>query len=660
MAIWGYYSLYSAFVFSLLWILFSLVGILKKDIRYSESAKRSAYITFIFITFSSLSLLYALITKDFSIEYVAKHTSSSLPLIYRFTAFWAGMEGSLLLWTQVLAIFSVLLIYENRRYRDYLSQWIFLFSGLVFLFFITLVAFLSNPLKTLPYRPPDGRGMNPLLQNISMAIHPVALYLGYVGFAVPFVYAMAALASGDTDADWLQRTKRWTLLSWIFLTLGIFLGARWAYVELGWGGYWGWDPVENASLIPWLTATALLHSMILVEMRNILRRWSFILVILTFELIILGAYITRSGVVSSVHAYVNSNLSIFFLLYLSGWAVLGVFLLAIRWKKLRGEELRNITSKEGFFVLNNWLFVGLAFSVLFGVFLPLLSKLITGAKITAGPHFFNSMSVPFFMLILVILAICPFLAWRRFSVRVMKRGLLIPFVFSLLVATLLVTFGIRHKVALTAYSLAAFVITGTFYDIIKSIFIHSKISKIGFLSSLVSIFRQNQQKYGGYIVHMGIAMIAIGITASSTFQIKKEVNLNVGQSVKVGGFRVTYEGINSGNGGGMEYVRANLKLSRDSGKRLGLLHPEIRNYRDWPGQTAEVDLQPLWEGDFYATLLDWDKDGNALLDLYFNPLVQWIWIGALVMIIGGLIAFLPIKKRKRKYGLDSGTEKRGI
>ncbi len=658
----GYYSLYAGFFFSVLWILLAAVGVFNKDERFVEAGVRAQHATFALVIFASLALVYALLSRDFSIDYVARYSSSRLSVFYTLTAFWAGMEGSLLFWTLILSIFLFLMLRENRKYKDNVSQWISLYGGMVFLFFITMTTFLSNPLTKNPFTPADGRGLNPLLQNISMAIHPVTLYLGYVGFAVPFVYAMAALTTGNLGVDWLRRAKKWTLLSWIFLTLGIFLGGRWAYVELGWGGYWAWDPVENASFIPWLTGTALLHSMILQETRGILKRWNFILVILTFALTIMGTFITRSGIVSSVHAFGSSNMSIYFVMYMLGWGILGFGLVFKRWKALGSEKLGSFASKEGFFVINNWLFVGLAFAILFGVFLPVFSELFRGVKITVGPPFFNTISVPLFFLIFLALAICPFLTWRSFSSRALRRGLTVPLLAAFIVTGILVLIGIRHKFALIAYSLSTFVMIGVVYDIIKSGYIHAKITGTNIFTSTYTLIRKNSQKYGGYVVHFGVAMVAIGITASSTFKIKKEVSLTEGQAVEVGDFQVLFQGKESGHNEEMEYVSAKLALSRKSGKPLGILRPELRHYWDWPEQNVEVDLKPLPEGDFYATFMGWDDDGKAVFDFYFNPLIQWIWVGSIIMIIGGIISYLPYRRKesslsREKRAIEKAEEK---
>src|SRR5215208_5370027 len=458
MTLLGEFALWAAFVVGLWCVLLSFSGHWKERPELARTVVRSVYAIFASLIVASVSLWKGLIGHDFNMEYVWAYTSRNLPSAYIFSAFWAGQKGSLLFWAVVLSLFASAAQLLTARRFAHLLPWVAGVTSAVLAFFLVVLLFAANPFERLPFTPADGRGMNPQLQNPGMMIHPPMLYLGYISITIPFAFAVAALLSGRLDTGWLHAIRRWTLVSWLFLSIGITLGMWWAYVELGWGGYWAWDPVENASFLPWLTMTAFLHSVMIQEKRGMLKRWNFGLITGTFLLSIFGTFITRSGVIASVHSFTQSNVGYFFLAFLVVAAVLSFTLLHTRWGVLEAEvRLESMLSREAAFLFNNLLLVGIAFSVLWGTLFPILSELVKGTKITVGPPFFNRVNVPLGLLLLGLTGIGPLIAWRRASVANLRRQFIAPAASGVAVAVLLFALGMRNFHALVAYLLCGFV-----------------------------------------------------------------------------------------------------------------------------------------------------------------------------------------------------------
>src|SRR5438874_803186 len=422
------------------------------------SGERASYEAFGFTLLAAIGLWTALLTRDFSLSYVASQISANMPNVYVFTAFWSGQAGSMLFWALILSMYSAIAVWSNRTSNRELMPFVTGTLGVVLVFFLATTAFKANPYTRLDWLPADGRGMNPQLQNPGMAIHPPNLYLGYVATAVPFAFAIAALITRRLDAEWLAAVRRWSLLSWFFLTVGITLGMWWAYVELGWGGYWAWDPVENASLLPWLTGTAFLHSIMIQEKRGMLRKWNVTLVVVTFLLSILGTFITRSGIIESVHSFAQSPVGGWFAAFLGVAVAATAYLVTTRLKDLEARAgLESMVSREAAFLYNNLLFVGIAFSVLWGTLFPILSEWVRGEKITVGPPFFNAVNIPLGLLLLGLTGIGPLIAWRKASLSNLRRQFLIPVSCGVAFGALLVAAGMRNGYAIVSYTLAAFV-----------------------------------------------------------------------------------------------------------------------------------------------------------------------------------------------------------
>src|SRR6266704_1423092 len=499
------------------------------------TAERAVYATWALVFLAVLSLEYCIFADRFDLEYVASYSNRALPRIYKITALWGGQAGSLLFWEFILITYASLIVLTNRRLNRPLLPFVVATLAFVSTFFLGLVNFLARPFVRLAFAPEDGNGLNPQLQNPFMAIHPPCLYLGYVGLTLPFAFAVAALATGRLDDSWFRTTRRWTILSWFFLGTGILLGGWWAYVELGWGGYWAWDPVENASLIRWLTCTAFLHSVMIEERKKMLRVWNLALVIMSFELAILGTFITRSGVISSVHSFTRSNVGPVFAGFLGGSVLVSVGLLLHRLPALQSENrLDSFVSRESSFLFNNLLLVGAAFAVLWGTLFPILSEAVRGVKITVGPPFFNEIIVPIAFGLLTLSGICPIIAWRRATPSRLLDKIQVPFWALVGGALALVLMGVRDPYAIVSFSLCVFVIATTVMEFYWGTRARSRATGERPAAAFLSLVDRNKRRYGGFTVHLGVMLIVIGITGSTAFKRDATASLKRGESFAVG------------------------------------------------------------------------------------------------------------------------------
>lgn len=496
------------------------------------SGERGLYAGVGFVILASAGLWTALLTSDFSLAYVASFTSANLPTVYKISAFWGGQSGSMLFWCLVLAGYAGLATWANRNANRELMPWVTGTNALVLLFFVATTALATNPFERLDWVPADGRGLNPQLQNPAMAIHPPLLYLGYVATAIPFGFAIAALVTRRLDAAWLGAVRRWSLVSWVFLTLGIVMGMWWAYVELGWGGYWMWDPVENASLLPWLTGTAFLHSIMIQEKRGMLRKWNVTLVVGTFLLSVLGTFITRSGVIQSVHSFAQSPVGTWFATFMVLAIVATSILVSQRLQDLEAKaQLEAMISREAAFLYNNLVLVGIAFSVLWGTLFPILSEAVRGSKITVGESFFNAVNVPLGLLLLALTGIGPLIAWRKASVHNIQRQFAGPAAFGLLVGAALMVLGMRKFYPLVSFTLAGFVAGTIIQEFWKGVGARRRMYGENPAVALGRLVARNRRRYGGYVVHAGI-VIMFAAFAGMAFKKEYDVSLADGESYK--------------------------------------------------------------------------------------------------------------------------------
>src|SRR3954454_8793751 len=621
----------------------------REELRGSISG--AVYGTFAALAVAALALWKGLVTHDFNIEYVAAYTSRNLPSGYIVSALWAGQKGSLLFWALVLSLFASLAqLLTPRRYAD-LLPYVAAVTSSVVMFFLCVMIFAANPFERLPFTPPDGRGLNPQLQNVGMVIHPPMLYLGYISITIPFAFAVAALLSRRLDVGWIQAIRKWTLVSWLFLSIGITLGMWWAYVELGWGGYWAWDPVENASFLPWLTMTAFLHSVMIQEKRGMLKRWNFGLIIGSFLLSIFGTFITRSGVIASVHSFTQSNVGYFFLGFLVVAAVLAYTLLHTRWGLLEAEvQLESVVSREAAFLFNNLLLVGIAFSVLWGTLFPILSELVRGTKITVGPPFFNRVNVPLGLLLLALTGIGPLIAWRKASTANLQRQFVAPLLTGTITLVGLLAAGVRDLYATMALALAGFVAGTVVQEFYRGVRARRRMHGETPLVALSRLVARNRRRYGGYIVHVGILIYFVAF-AGMAFKREQEATLKPGDSVEMRSpfghtYRFTHLGVSQFEALNRIVSAATVEVSKD-GKPAGIMTTEKRQHVDSFKRptfepSTEVGIRSNLQEDVYIVFAgSVEGTEQAVYRFNINPLVWWVWFGGGVLMLGGLITLWP-------------------
>src|SRR5881398_3606493 len=622
----------------------------RRDLQQSARHAVFALCAALFVAVAALE--WALFHHDFNVEYVAAYTSRNLPIFYTWSALYAGQKGSLLFWATVLSVFgSVALVLTPRRHAELLPT----VAGVVSLvasFFISVMLFgHANPFQRLPYTPLDGSGLNPQLQNPGMVFHPPMLYLGYISITIPFAFAIAALLVKRLDADWLVAIRKWTLLSWLFLSIGICLGMWWAYVELGWGGYWAWDPVENASLLPWLTMTAFLHSVMIQEKRGMLKKWNLALIIGSWLLSIFGTFITRSGVISSVHSFTQSNVGYFFLFFLIAAGTASFTVYATRLPLLAAEtKLESMVSREASFLFNNLLFVGIAFSVLWGTLFPILSELVQGTKVTVGPPFFNQVNIPLGLALLALTGIGPLIAWRRASVPNLQRQFAVPGTVGVFTALILLVAGMRDFYALMAMALGGFVAGTVVQEFARGARARHRQYGEGYALALGRLLGRNRRRYGGYIVHTGIVILFVAF-AGMAFKTETEATLRPGESASLRSpyghtYTFTHLGISQYDALNRQITAATVEVRRN-GKPIGFLTPEKRQHVDGLGRptfqpSTEPAIMSMLREDLYG-VLGGTVDGTeqAVFRFTINPLVWWVWYGGMIVALGGLIVMWP-------------------
>lgn len=646
----GYYLLLLAFIASAYSIWAGVSGLKLNRKSLLHNAQLSVYAQFIFVSLSIFILTYAFLARDFSIRYVAEYSDSQLPLFYTLSAVYAGQAGSLLFWTWLLTIFNALYVFLSRKKDDEFRTHVFTVVNVVTLFFLILVNYATNPFEKLVPVPPDGFGMVPLLQNPLMIFHPPSLFLGFVGFTIPFAYAIAALTKGNLSYQWLENSRNWTLFAWISLTLGNLLGALWAYVELGWGGYWAWDPVENASLLPWLTGTALVHSMMVQKTRNMMKAWNVSLAILTFLLTILGTFITRSGIISSVHAFGKSNLGTLFLIFMIVILIVSVILIIARIKKLQSEKsIESLLSRDFSFLLVNVIFTILLIAILWGTLYPAITELFIGKQIALGEPYFNKISVPIGIFLLFLLAICPTFSWKETKSKIVLKRSLYPIILSILFVIILFALGIRHARSLMTLGIAFLGIAIIIAEISASITTRMKSDREHFFSSTKHIFKLNTRRYAAYLIHIGVILIYLAIVGTTVYKHEKEITLRQGEETTIGDYRLVYVTMGDKRGANKDILMAELDVFQGD-KRLGKIVPQRFFYHSAMGKTqytTEVAVRSTLKEDLYAILASYQDDGSATFTFMVNPMQIWMWIGGILMTIGVIIILVHSAKNKK-------------
>jgi cytochrome c-type biogenesis protein CcmF len=615
----------------------------RADLRLS--AERAAVGVWLLVLTCMALLVYAFLTFDFSVRYVAGNTNLGTPFYYRITAVWGALEGSIILWAFMLSIYTLIVVARYRRTQPQLYPWVLAVMLGISAFFLLVMTVPAPPFQRLSPIPPDGRGLNPLLEDSGMITHPVALYLGFTGFTVPFAFAMAALIIGRTGDEWITITRRWTIVAWYFLSLGLLIGGWWSYHVLGWGGYWAWDPVENAAFMPWLTGTAFLHSVMIQERRRMLKLWNLTLIILTFSLTLFGTFLTRSGIIGSVHAFSQGSVGQFFLGFLA-LVVLGAFsLLAWRLDRLHAQgELDSIVSRESAFLLNNLFLVAAAFTVFFGTVFPLLSEAVKGTKVSVGAPFFNLVNIPIFLALIFLMGVGPLIAWRRASSENLRRNFLRPLVIGIAAAAVCRLLGVANALVLLCLALVVFVATTIALDFARAARARRRTGD-GWLEATWGLALRQNRRYGGFVVHLGILVVALGVAGSQAWSTQTEATLDRGESMELAGYTIRFDGLQAAEESNHFKVIGTFTVSDRKGPYT-VLTPAKKFYPQEQSPIAAVDYRLGFMEDLYLVLGEFARDGShATIKVQVNRMVSWLWIGGLVLTLGAALAIVPEPRR---------------
>lgn len=661
----GFFVLALTFLLALFAAIAAGAGYFYRRPVWVERGRRAMVLTFPLLTLSTGALVYLLVGGHFEVQYVYSVSERSMPLYLKVTALWGGQAGSLLFWSWLMSAFATAVALRKwDRDREFLP-WVVVVASVTLGFFLFLTVFFENPFARwwqLPsgrvvasmfppagailMTPADGQGLNPLLRHPGMIVHPPLLYLGFVSFVVPYAFAIAALVTGRTDDRWIRLTRGWTLLAWLFLSLGLVMGMRWAYDVLGWGGYWGWDPVEIAALIPWLTSTPFLHSVMIEEKRGMLKHWNMFLIILTYAMVIFGTFLTRSGVLSSVHAFAQSAIGPMFFVFIAITFIASAALLLYRWQALKSEaQMESLLSRESFFLFNNLLFMGVLIVCLWGILFPLISEVFTGQKVTVGPPFYERAVGPLFGALLALMGIAPLTAWGRSTWRTLGRAMWKPAILALLTPVVLFAAGMRNWVALVGFTLIAFSLFITLYEYWRGVQARMKTRQENFFVALTRLVSRNRRRYGGYLIHIAMIVMAIGILGIEVFQTTTQRSLSIGESIELAGYTIRYDSLAQfRHVDGRLVTRAVVSIFKD-GKFLQELYPRYDLYPNGEPMTIP-GLRTTLLDDLYVILVNWENVSpqQAPFKVYHNPLINWLWIGSIIFVLGYLVAAWPQKE----------------
>ncbi len=699
-----------AFIASLYATIAGFISGRRRNEALAESARNATIAVFPLLTVACGLMVGFLISGHYEIDFVWSVTDRTLPTILRATALWGGQAGSLLFWTWLLSAFAAGALLRDWRYdRHLLGDTTTALAGTI-LFFLLLVALWENPFATFwqntegdivsamfapsPFlsgiatsivtfaaglpgilgvvgegmtplaapqgyfllTPADGQGLEPLLRHIGMIIHPPMLYLGFVGFTVPFAFAVAALAQGDVSDNWITTTRRWTLVAWLFLSLGLILGGRWAYDVIGWGGYWGWDPVENASLMPWLTGTAFLHSVMIQEKRGMLRRWNVILIMLTYVQVIMGTFLTRSGLLSSVHSFAQSAIGPLFFVFVTIILIVCVHLLTQHWEGLKSDnQLDGLLSRETMFLLNNLVFVGINIAVAAGTYAPLFTELaadfIPGVeKSSYGPEFYERTTGPLFLVLLLLMGVAPLVAWKRASLKRLGMSMLYPICFTVVATGVLFALGVRLPGAVIGYAFVLFTASVTLFEYYRGVAARVRAHGESYPTALFRMVARNRRRYGGYLIHLGVLVMGVGIIANGAYQQETQQTISAGQTITIGNYVVEYQGLERFAAiDSRQVARAQTVVYRE-GREVDRLTPRIDIYDTGRTMTIPDTFGTIRGDDLYVRLIDWEQINltSATFKIYYNPLIRWVWTGGFVFIFGTIVAALPDAREIRR------------
>lgn len=643
----GTISLVLALGFAIYTVIAAALGGGRHHPRLVASAKRSTLVVTFFMVLASAALVISFLIHDFGVVYVANQSNLSMPWYFVTAAFYSGQEGSLLYWALMLSVFSALFVFTSRRAPQPLVPYVLATLMGIEIFFALMLTTVSSPFVRFTHAPTDGAGLNPLLRDPGMLVHPPTLLMGFMSFSLPFAFTVAAMITGRLDSEWLRSIRRWMLAAWTIQTAGLLLGMWWSYHVLGWGGYWEWDPVENAALFPWLTATAFLHSTMVQERRGMLKVWNLVLVIASFALSIFGTFEVRSGLISSVHSFAESPVGGYFLGFLCLVILFSLALFAFRLPKLRPEqEFDSIISREGSFLLNNFLLVGLTAATLWGTLFPLISQAFGHLSETVGVTFYNQVDGPLFVVLILAMGLGPLLAWRRTTAQTLWRNLLPPVVAAAACALILPLAGIRDIAANIGFTACTFTAISVLYELWRGMRVRHKHGE-PYPLALIMLIQRYRRRYGGYIVHFGLILLAVGIIGSHAFQQENDASLKPGQTVTIGDYKLVYFGNIDNKYTDVEIVEAQLQVWKH-GKLEAYIYPARQFYANFANEPASlISITTENMSDLYVFLADWQGAGKASFRIFINPLVPLIWSGGIMMLFGGIICWWPERRRRK-------------
>ena len=639
LADFGTIALMAAFALCVYGTVVPHLGVRTNNWNLVRSSQNATILTFFLVALASAILIHALIISDFSIIYVWEHSSTDMPLMYKFSSFWGGMNGSLLFWILVQSFFAMIVAYRYQySNREIIPYVIATFNAIIGFLLLLLIGW-SNPLEMQAVIPEEGRGLNPLLQNPAMAIHPPSLYLGFIGFSVPFAFAMGGLIRGKMDNEWVLTTRRWTLMAWYFLSSGLILGGQWAYEELGWGGFWAWDPVENAALMPWLTGTAFLHSVMIQEKRNMLRIWNVVLIIITYGLTILGTFLTRSGVINSVHSFTQSEIGPVFLIYLALIMIIGFALLFKRIQMLESEyKIESVLCRENVFLAQNVLLVGIAFTVLLGTTFPLLSEAVRGARLSIQAPFFNTITAPMGYALLLLMGVGMVISWRKSSLEGLQWNFQNPVILAtagtIFLSLLLYEKNLQWGVYVTFWA-AIFVTSIFLFELAKTSYIKSLQTETNFLMGVFYAFSSNRRRYGGFLIHFGAVLMFLGF-AGTFFSLERDITLEPGSSRQIGDYRLEFQNVGEFQLGNATHRAAIIEVFDNEGNLLEVMKPAKSFYPTQPQPLTEVAILRSFMEDLYL-IFSSENGGekeSVTIRVYINPLIGWAWMALPVFTLG--------------------------
>jgi cytochrome c-type biogenesis protein CcmF len=665
----GFGVLFITFLVTLYSVFAAIYGERRQIPAMVESARRAMLLTWPLLTVASAALIYLLVNNHYEVEFVYQVTSRSMPMYLKITAWWGGQAGSILFWSWLMAAFASLVTLRKwDRDREFLP-WVIVVACVTMAFFIGMNVFVENPFAqffqtfngvasytikpadSILFAPEDGNGLNPLLRHPGMIIHPPMLYLGFVSFVIPYAFAMAALITGRTDDRWIRLTRRWTLWAWLFLSLGLVLGGRWAYDVLGWGGYWGWDAVEVAAFNPWLIGTAFLHSVMIQEKRGMFKQWNMLLIIFTYCAVIYGTFVTRSGLLSSVHSFAQSAIGPIFLGYVGLTFITSLALLIYRWDKLKSEnQLTSLLSREALFLLNNLLFLAIFVICFWGMNYSWISELITGQTATMGPPYYERAVTPLFGALLLLMGVAPLSAWGHSTLTTLGRAIWKPAVAALIITVVLFFTYTKKPGALIGFFMVALVILVTIYEYWRGAHARQRSQGENIFTAFWNLTGRNRRRYGGYMIHISMMLMAIGILGIEIFQVETQGTLEQGQTISIANYDLTYKEIAQWDDmpSGVNYRRAVLEVHED-GKYLGQLAPRIDYYYESQQNMTIPGQRSTMKDDLYVLLVDWEPVAatGATFKIFVNPLVNWLWLGCFLFLAGIVIAAWPEKETER-------------